>query len=87
MLLPQHELELKALAADRIKRNLLPSRLTRTVWAGQGSGEPCALCDRTIDSTEMEYELDAPLARTNGVVRLHLRCHALWQLELAALSE
>ena len=35
----------------------------------------------------MEYELDAPVTGGNGIVRLHLRCHALWQLEVARLSE
>jgi len=84
---PQHELDLKTLAADRIRQHLLPTELPNTVWAGQGSGEPCSLCDRTIDKSEMEYELDAPAPRANSVVRLHLRCHTLWQLELARLSE
>jgi hypothetical protein len=83
---PQQELELKALAADRIRQNLLPARPSKTVWAGPGSGERCSLCDQTIAEVETEYELDDP-ARANGVVRLHLRCHALWQLELARLSE
>jgi len=89
MPLPQHVLDLKALVADRIGRRLLPVHGRETVWAGRGSGEPCALCDRTIPTTEIEYELDAPSPRaTNGVVRLHLQCHALWQqLELARLSE
>jgi len=84
---PQQELELKALAADRIRRKLLPARPPKSVWAGPGSGERCSLCDRTIDKLDTEYELDAPVARANGVVRLHLRCHTLWQVELARLSE
>jgi hypothetical protein len=84
---PQHESELKALAAHRIRQDLLPSQLPKCVWAGQGSGKPCSLCDQAIDKTETEYELDVPAGRANAVVRLHLRCHTLWQLELARLSE
>jgi len=84
---PQHELELKALAADRIRQNLLPARSPKAVWAGPGSGERCSLCDQTIDQLETEYEIDPPMATLNRVVRLHLRCHTLWQLEVARLSE
>lgn len=83
----QYELELKTLAVDRIRQNELPAQLPKTVWAGQGSGEPCSLCDRPIDKTEMEYELDIPVARANSVVRLHLRCHALLELELSRRAE
>ena len=87
MALTQQELELKTLAIDRIRKNSLPACAPKTIWAGQGSGEPCSLCDRKIDQTEMEYELDAPANCRNVVIRLHLRCHALWQLEIARLSE
>lgn len=87
MPLPQHELELTTLAAQRIRQRLLPAEVPRTVWAGEGSGERCSLCDQTIDRTETEYELDAPVATANAVVRLHLRCHALWERELAQLSD
>jgi hypothetical protein len=84
---PQHESELKALAADRIRQSLLPAQPARTVWAGPGTGERCSLCDRTIEEVEMEYELDAPAPRANGVVRLHRRCHTLWQSEVVRLSD
>ena len=86
MPLPQHELELLALAVVRIRQNVLPARPPKAVWAGQGSGQPCSLCDQSIAPTETEYELDAP-ERVNGIVRLHLRCHDLWQLELTRRSE
>ena len=85
MPLPQHELELKALAVARIRQNLLPAQRPKSVWAGHGSGQPCSLCDQTIAPTETEFELDAP-ERANSVVRLHLRCHDLWQLELTHLE-
>jgi hypothetical protein len=87
MPLTQHELQLRTLAVDRIGKGLLPARLPKTIWAGPGSGEPCSLCDRVIDKAELEYELDNPAATANSVVRLHLRCHAVLQLELARLAE
>lgn len=83
MPLTQHELELKREAAERITQRLLPAQIPKTIWAGQGSGERCSLCDRVIDRTETEYELDMP----PGLVRFHLRCHALWQLELSRLAD
>ena len=84
---PQHDLELKALVADRIRQNLLPARPPKAVWAGPGSGERCSLCDQAINELETEYELEAPVSTGNAVVRLHLRCHTLWQLEVTRLSE
>jgi hypothetical protein len=87
MSLTQHELELKTLAIVRIRQKVLPAQAPKSIWAGQGSGEKCSLCERTIEKTEMEYELDAPVSRTNRVIRLHLQCHALWQLELARESD
>jgi len=87
MPLTQHELELKRVAVERITQRLLPAEVPKTIWAGQGSGERCSLCDRVIDSRETEYELDMPPAGAGALVRFHLRCHALWQLELARLAE
>lgn len=87
MPLTQHELNLKRMAIERIRRRSLPAQVPKTIWAGQGSGAPCSLCDRKIDKTETEYELDVPLARAQGMVRFHIRCHALWQFELACLNE
>jgi len=87
MPLTQLELELKALAAERINRKLLPAQLPKTLWAGRGSGEPCSLCGRAIDRNETEYELEAlPAIGANGIVRLHVRCHGVWPIELAHQS-
>jgi hypothetical protein len=87
MPLTQHELELRKAALERIERGLLPRKIPKTIWAGGGSGRPCSLCDQAIRRTEMEYELPEPDgAAGERTVRLHLRCHAVWQLELADLS-
>ena len=88
MPLTQHELELKKVAVERITQRRLPAQVPKTIWAGQGSGERCSLCDRVIDKTETEFELDMPPAGpAASLVRFHLRCHALWQLELARLAD
>lgn len=88
MPLTQHELELKKTALERIRQGLLPDAIPKSIWAGQGTGKTCSLCDRTVAQTEMEYELN--VARDDGTqstIRFHLRCHALWQLEVARRAE
>jgi hypothetical protein len=88
MPLTQHELELRKAALERIERGMLPRHIPATVWAGRGSGQPCSLCGLAIGLAEMEYELAGFNASSAAehTVRFHLRCHALWQLELASLS-
>lgn len=86
MPLTQHELELRKTALERMERGLLPRTIPKTIWAGGGSGQPCSLCDQVIAGTDMEYELPEPDGGGGQrIVRLHLRCHALWQLELTGL--
>jgi len=88
MPLTQHELELKKTALERIRQKLLPDAAPKSIWAGQGTGKACSLCDRPVASTEMEYELNVPEHDgTPTTIRFHLRCHALWQLEVARLAE
>lgn len=84
----QYELELKKTALERIRQKLLPDTVPRSIWAGEGTGQACSLCDRPVPQTEMEYELNLPLDDgTRSIIRFHLRCHALWQLEVARLAE
>ena len=88
MPLTQNELELKNTASERIRRRLLPAEAPQTIWAGPGTGKVCSLCDRAVDPTETEYELNAHMDDgTESTIRFHLQCHALWQLEVARLAE
>ena len=88
MPLTQLELELKEMALERIRRRLLPAEAPKTIWAGSGTGAVCSLCDRAVDSTETEYELEAHMDDgTESTIRFHVRCYALWQREVARLAE
>jgi hypothetical protein len=54
------------------------------VWAGRGSGLPCAHCEQPIGINEVEYELSvaavsARLQADRGVLRLHLKGHNPWR--------
>lgn len=88
MPLTPQELELKKTALERICSKLLPAEVPKSIWAGKGTGEPCSLCDQPVAQTEMEYEVNVPSGEGAGrILRFHLRCHALWQLEVARLTE
>lgn len=88
MPLTQHELELKKTALERIRQKLLPAEVPKSIWAGQGTGKACSLCDRPVAHNEMEYELNFLMGEEpSSIIRFHLRCHALWQLEVARLAE
>ncbi len=79
----QHELELRKLATDRIATRVLPGEIPEHLWAGQGNGLPCSLCDQPIRSEEIEYEFESPVTGAERTYRFHLRCHAMWQLALS----
>jgi len=81
MPLSQHELDLHGKAIRLIQLGSLPGRISSSLWAGPGVGRACALCDQLIPPTEMEYELGGQ----DDVCRLHLRCHAIWQLALSGV--
>ncbi len=50
------------------------------MWAGSGAGAPCSLCDRSIDASEVEYELEFN-TQPVSVHRFHRVCHEAWELE------
>jgi hypothetical protein len=74
----EHELRLEA--RRRVTSGRLPREPQHYLWAGAGDGQLCSLCDRPIDSQQIEYELQF---RTNPVTlyRFHRICHQAWELE------
>ena len=81
MPLTKLEAELRPRARERIAQGLLPREAPSTMWGGPGSGQPCALCDNPIKSSEMEYEIEASLDGRVQALRFHVLCEAIWQLE------
>jgi hypothetical protein len=68
-------------APAKIHRKVSEGTLPRTppprMWAGHGTGEICAGCDRPILPDQIEYEFG------NGqTLRMHLGCAALWEKEM-----
>lgn len=73
--------ELRKIAADLMLKHRLPITVSKTLLAGYGNGFLCRLCGRPITHTEIEYELTDSTFTREGI-RLHLWCHAAWQMEL-----
>lgn len=83
MPLTQDERGLHTMAIEGIRTGGLPNKLPKATWAGNGSGQPCALCQKRIERSDVEYEVQDVEDR---VFLFHLRCHAIWQLALSAHS-
>ena len=65
-----------ARAREYLRAGRLPSTVPESIWAGPGTGVKCNLCEEIIGPDQIEYEFEV----AEWAVRLHIRCHALWQL-------
>jgi hypothetical protein len=83
MPLKHDEAALHALTMARIETGELPGEAAKATWAGNGGGDPCALCRRRIGKSEVEYEIQDIADR---VFLFHLQCHAIWQFALASYN-
>lgn len=73
------------LIRSKLERRELPFERAERMWAGCGSGELCAGCDRPISRSEVEYELDFHSSSKLGVtIRFHPSCCDLWDMERIA---
>ena len=73
---------LRVSVRQRIEHGRLPLVRSRKIFAGYGSGRPCAACDEPITSAQAEYEVED--TRSGRGLRFHATCHALWQSECAS---
>jgi hypothetical protein len=73
------EQDLERRALERINQGRLPAPGHQRTWGGRGSHEPCALCDVTIRSDEVEYEIETRNAAGVQLYRFHFLCHNAWQ--------
>jgi len=83
MPLTQFESALRPLARDRISKGRLPRKVRPPLWGGNGTGQLCALCDKTIPPSEVELEVEALVNGTLRTLRFHVLCESAWQLECA----
>ena len=83
MPLTQFVSALRPIARDRISKGHLPRKVRSTLWGGNGSGQLCALCDKTISPSEVELEVEALINGAVRTLRFHVLCESAWQLECA----
>ena len=69
------EQDLRRMAREAMRAGLTNKRPER-VWGGKGTGTTCAVCARSIDAIELEFELDF-----EPPLRMHARCFAVWDQE------
>lgn len=83
MPLSELEKQLRLVARERIARGELPDHSPSRTWGGDGSEQPCALCDKLIRRENIELEVEATVDGALRVFHFHNFCHSLWQLECA----
>ena len=66
------------LVRDKLNAGALPYDEPVKVWAGHGSGQPCAVCGKPVVPAEVEYE---PQYDAGPPIRFHTECHHVWEAE------
>ena len=75
------EAALRDVARERLAGGSLPLDAPVRTWGGAGTGAACALCDRVTTPAEIEFRLDYLDQAGEHSIRLHRRCHAVWDAE------
>jgi hypothetical protein len=70
--------ELKRIVTEKRRQGKLPRVPTQRAWAGNGSGELCALCESAIGAGQIEYEVEAQNGPDTQLLRFHELCYRLW---------
>ena len=66
------------LVRDKLDAGTLPREDPVKVWASYGREHPCAACELSILTSQVEYE---PQYDGRPPIRLHIGCHGLWEAE------
>jgi hypothetical protein len=78
------ESQLRVIARARIASGELPCLDPPfRMWGGYGSGKVCAVCDKTIEATDVEFEVEETIEGERKVMLFHTVCQSIWQLECA----
>ena len=76
------ESELRSRARQCIEDGRLPVMLSTDIYAGDGTGELCELCDLPIAADKLEYDITDP--DSGKTLHFHIACHFVWQRECAS---
>ena len=81
------ENELRVIARERIASGELPCiDPPLRMWGGYGSGQVCAVCDKTIRPAEVEFEVEESVDGQMKQMWFHTVCQSIWQLECARVE-
>lgn len=78
------EPRLREQATEAIRNGKLPARSPDRTWGGPGVGAPCAVCDKPVTASEMEFEIQFARNGDNPGLdkfHVHIRCFAAWEFE------
>jgi hypothetical protein len=81
MPLTRVETDLRLLARKLMEAGTLPTAIPHQTWGGNGSGQPCSLCGKSIRPNDVEYEIEISDGAHQASHRFHFVCHAAWQFE------
>jgi len=70
---------LAEIAREKLHTGTLPREDPLKLWAGIGTGKPCAVCEKQILPSQTEYEPQYYDDRAR--IFLHVGCHGLWEVE------
>jgi hypothetical protein len=80
---------LRRKARQAIQGGKLPERFPDRTWGGPGAGDDCTICGASIESDELELEIEFA-GSDGGLTRdrhhVHIRCFAAWEFELRQLK-
>lgn len=65
---------------EKLHAGALPREDPLKLWAGVGSGKPCAVCDQPIRPSQTEYEPQY-YDDARATIFLHVGCYGLWEVE------
>jgi hypothetical protein len=63
---------------DTVVEPLMPYREPLRTWAGHGTGAVCNGCALTIQSHEIEYEIEMPRGGAAPTLHFHFVCYRNW---------
>lgn len=73
-------------AVARIRDGSLPQDVPRTIFAGPGRRQGCALCDHPIELGELTYQV-ASAGEKEAPLHFHVSCFRAWESAAKAPHE
>jgi hypothetical protein len=63
---------------DTVEQPLMPYQAPLRTWAGHGTGAVCNGCGCSIQTHEIEYEVELPPGNGGPALHFHFVCYRNW---------